>query len=161
MQTLKPYMPRGMQVDQLADFMNKTVMGRVDTEGLKPIRDAWKGPLVIKGLINEQDVEAAIEIGADGVIISNHGGRQLDAGESPVEPLQRIAKKYAGRITIMMDSGLRSGTHIASALASGAQFTFLGRPFVYGLGALGQKGGIHTINCLRRQLEPGDESVRL
>lgn len=109
MQTLKPYMPRGMQVDQLADFMNKTVMGRVDTEGLKPIRDAWKGPLVIKGLINEQDVEAAIEIGADGVIISNHGGRQLDAGESPVEPLQRIAKKYAGRITIMMDSGLPLG----------------------------------------------------
>ncbi|MBU2887510.1 alpha-hydroxy-acid oxidizing protein [Gilvimarinus agarilyticus] len=153
MQTLKPYMPKGMPVDQLAEFMNKTVMGRVDIDGLKPIRDAWQGPLVIKGLINERDVEAAIQIGADGVIMSNHGGRQLDAGESPVEPLQRVAKKYGDQIKILMDSGLRSGTNIASALACGAEFTFLGRPFVYGLGALGKKGGVHTINCLHKQME--------
>jgi len=152
METLKPYMPKGMPTDQLAEFMNKTVMGRVDIEGLKPIRELWKGPLVIKGLINELDVEAAISLGADGVVISNHGARQLDAGESPVEPLQRISKKYGDKIKIMMDSGLRSGTNIAGALASGADFTFLGRPFVYGVGALGNKGGIHTINSLTLQL---------
>lgn len=152
METLKPYMPKGMPTDELAAFMNKTVMGRVDIEGLKPIRDSWKGPLVIKGLVNEHDVEAAIELGADAVIISNHGGRQLDASESPVEPLQRIAKKYRNKIKIFMDSGLRSGTNIASALASGADFTFLGRPFVYGVGALGDQGGIHTINSLALQV---------
>ncbi|UUO24194.1 alpha-hydroxy-acid oxidizing protein [Colwellia sp. M166] len=152
METLKPYMPKGMPTDQLAAFMNKTVMGRVDIEGLKPIRELWKGPLVIKGLINEVDVEAAISLGADAVVISNHGARQLDAGESPVEPLQRIAKKHGDKIKIFMDSGLRSGTNIAGALASGADFTFLGRPFVYGVGALGDKGGIHTINSLTLQL---------
>jgi len=152
METLKPYMPKDMPTDQLAAFMNKTVMGRVDIDGLKPIRDQWQGPLVVKGLINERDVEAAISLGADAVIISNHGARQLDAGESPVEPLQRISQKYGDKIKIFMDSGLRSGTNIAGALASGADFTFLGRPFVYGVGALGHKGGIHTINSLTLQL---------
>ncbi|HCV05748.1 alpha-hydroxy-acid oxidizing protein [Pseudoalteromonas sp. APAL1] len=152
MQTLKPYMPKDMPTDELAAFMNKTVMGRVDIEGLKPIRDMWQGPLVIKGLISEQDVKSAIELGADAVVISNHGGRQLDAGESPVKPLQTIASKYSKDMKIFMDSGLRSGTNIVSALASGADFTFLGRPFVYGVGALGDKGGIHTINALMMQV---------
>ncbi|MEP1446207.1 MAG: alpha-hydroxy acid oxidase [Paraglaciecola sp.] len=153
MQTLKPYMPKGMPTDQLAAFMNKTVMGRVDIDGLKPIRDFWQGPLVIKGLINQEDVAAAISLGADAVVMSNHGARQLDVGESPVAPLQQAAAKYAKDIKIFMDSGLRSGTNIASALACGADFTFLGRPFVYGVGALGEKGGVHTINCLKIQLE--------
>ena len=152
MQTLKPYMPKNMPTDELAAFMNKTVMGRVDIEGLKPIRDFWQGPLVIKGLINEADVAKAVELGADGVIMSNHGGRQLDAGESPIKPLQKVSEKYKGKIKIMMDSGLRSGTNIAGALASGADFTFLGRPFVYGVGALGNKGGYHVINSLTLQL---------
>ncbi|MDC3191069.1 alpha-hydroxy-acid oxidizing protein [Pseudoalteromonas elyakovii] len=152
METLKPYMPKNMPTDELAAFMNKTVMGRVDLEGLKPIRDLWQGPLIIKGLINESDVQAAIALGADGVVMSNHGARQLDAGESPVKPLQTVAAKYSKDIKIFMDSGLRSGTNIVSALASGADFTFLGRPFVYGVGALGNKGGIHTINALMMQI---------
>ena len=88
-------MPEGMSSNELADFMNKTVMGSVDLEGLKPIRDMWQGPLVIKGLINQRDVQKAIELGADGVIISNHGGRQLDVGESPIKPLKNISEKYA------------------------------------------------------------------
>ncbi len=165
MQTLKPYMSPGMPVDDLMDFMNKTVMGRVDIEGLKPIRDFWKGPMVVKGLINEEDVKDAISLGADGVVISNHGARQLDNGEAPVEPLKRISKKYHKDLKIFMDSGLRSGSNIAAALACGADFTFLGRPFVYGVGALGKKGGVHTINSLRIQLEQvmnqlGCESVK-
>ncbi|MCV6605200.1 MAG: alpha-hydroxy-acid oxidizing protein, partial [Porticoccaceae bacterium] len=130
MQTLKPYMPKNMPTDQLAAFMNKTVMGRVDIEGLKPIRDFWKGPLVVKGLINEKDVASAISLGADAVVMSNHGARQLDQGESPVPALKKAAKQYGDRIKIFMDSGLRSGTNIASAMACGADFTFLGRPFV-------------------------------
>ncbi len=153
METLKPYMLKNMPPDNLAAFMNKTVMGRVDIEGLKPIRDFWKGPLVVKGLVNEEDVKSAIELGADAVVLSNHGARQLDVGESPVEPLKRISKKYAKDIKIFMDSGLRSGPNIASALACGADFTFLGRPFAYGVGALGNKGGVHTINILKMQLE--------
>jgi isopentenyl diphosphate isomerase/L-lactate dehydrogenase-like FMN-dependent dehydrogenase len=153
MQTLKPYMQKGMPTDQLAAFMNKTVMGRVDIEGLKPIRDFWQGPLVIKGLINQDDVAATISLGADAVVMSNHGARQLDVGESPVQPLQKASAQYGKDIKIFMDSGLRSGSNIASALACGADFTFLGRPFVYSVGALGKKGGIHMINCLKIQLE--------
>ena len=152
MQTLKPYMPKNLPTDQLAAFMNKTVMGRVDMEGLKPIRDFWKGPLVVKGLINMKDVATAIELGVDAVVMSNHGARQLDVGESPVPALKQAAKQYGDKIKIFMDSGLRSGTNIACALACGADFTFLGRPFVYGVGALGDKGGIHTINMLATQL---------
>ena len=153
METLKPYMPKNLPVDGLADFMNKTVMGRVDIEGLKPIRDFWDGPLIVKGLINEEDVASAISLGAEAVVMSNHGARQLDNGESPVEPLKRVSKKYGKDIKIFMDSGLRSGSNIAAALACGADFTFMGRPFVYGVGALGAKGGVHTINSLRIQLE--------
>ncbi|KPM75833.1 MULTISPECIES: alpha-hydroxy acid oxidase [Pseudoalteromonas] len=152
METLVKYMPKDMPTDELAAFMNKTVMGRVDIEGLKPLRDMWQGPLVIKGLINEDDVAHAISLGADGVIISNHGARQLDASESAISPLHSISKKYGDKIKIFMDSGLRSGTNIVSALASGAEFTFLGRPFVYGVGALGQQGGVHTINALTLQI---------
>lgn len=153
METLKPYMPKGMPTDELAAFMNNTVMGRVDIDGLKPIRDSWQGPLVVKGLINEKDVASAVELGADAVVMSNHGGRQLDVGESPVGPLKNASRKYGDKIKIFMDSGLRSGSNIASALACGADFTFLGRPFVYGVGALGDKGGLHTINSLTLQLQ--------
>ena len=153
METLKPYMPKNMPTDELAAFMNKTVMGRVDIEGLKPIRDHWQGPLVIKGLINERDVASAVSLGADAVVVSNHGGRQLDVGEAPVDPTLRITQKYGDQLKIFMDSGLRSGSDIARALACGADFTFLGRPFVYGVGALGNQGGAHTINCLTLQLE--------
>lgn len=152
MMTLKPYMPKKMSNDQFESFLNKAVMGPVTIDGLKPIRDYWQGPLVIKGLINESDVKLAVELGADGVVISNHGARQLDNSESPIVPLQRISQKYGDKIKIFMDSGLRSGSNIASALASGADFTFLGRPFVYGVAALANKGGLHTINALTLQL---------
>lgn len=153
MENIKPYMPKGMPTSDLADFMNKTVMGRVDIEGLKPIRDIWQGPLIIKGLMCEMDVQRAIELGADAVVMSNHGGRQLDVGESPIEPLKNASQKYGDQIKIFMDSGLRSGSNIASALACGADLTFLGRAFVYGVAALGEQGGIHTINMLKMQLE--------
>ncbi|MFT6897749.1 MAG: isopentenyl diphosphate isomerase/L-lactate dehydrogenase-like FMN-dependent dehydrogenase [Paraglaciecola sp.] len=160
MQTLKPYMPANMPVDQLAAFMNNTVMGKVDMESLKPIRDSWKGPLVIKGLVNEVDVRHAISLGADAVVLSNHGARQLDAGESPLQTMAQIVDKYGHQIRIFMDSGLRSGSHVACALAKGADFTFLGRTFVYGVGALGDKGGIHTINMLKKQLQQTMEQLR-
>ncbi|MCL1077940.1 alpha-hydroxy-acid oxidizing protein [Parashewanella spongiae] len=153
MQTLKPYMPKNLPADQLASFMNKTVMGRVDFEALKPLREQWNGPLVLKGLTHVDDVAAAVELGADGVVISNHGGRQLDIGVAPISVLPEISKKHASNIKIFMDSGLRNGPDIATALASGADLTFLGRPFLYGLGALGEKGAYHLINSLEQQLQ--------
>lgn len=152
-ETLKPYMPKGLDLGQLGKFMDETFSGRLNEERIKPIRDMWKGKLVLKGVANEVDVKKAISLGIDGVIVSNHGGRQLDAGESSIKPLKIIAEKYGDQIEVMMDSGLRSGPDIARTLANGAKFTFLGRSFMYGVAALGKKGGDHTISLLKVQLQ--------
>lgn len=157
--TLKPYLPGGMNLKHLGLFMNKTFTGRLNEEKIKPIRDQWKGKLVLKGVASEEDVEKAIALGIDGIIVSNHGGRQLDAGESTIKPLSRISQKYQGQIKIMMDSGIRTGPDIACSLASGAEFTFLGRSFMYGVSALGKEGGHHTISILKKQLQQVMEQV--
>ncbi|MGB5555301.1 MAG: alpha-hydroxy-acid oxidizing protein, partial [Flavobacteriaceae bacterium] len=94
-----------------------------------------------------------IRMGFDGIIVSNHGGRQLDAAQSTINSLSEIASKYSDQIEIMMDSGLRSGPDIARTMASGAKFTFMGRSFLYGCGALGTKGGNHTITMLKTQFK--------
>src|SRR6185312_7377128 len=104
-QVLKPYMPKGMNMHHLGLFMNKTFNGRLNEEKVAAIRDMWKGKLVLKGIVNEMDAEKAIQLGIDGIIVSNHGGRQLDAGESTIHSLKRIVEKYRDKITIMMDSG--------------------------------------------------------
>ena len=158
-ETLKPYMPKGLDLAQLGKFMDQTFSGRLNEEKIKPIRDMWKGKLVIKGVANEADAESAIKLGLDGIIVSNHGGRQLDAGESTIKPLTRIAEKYGKQIKVMMDSGLRGGPDIARTMASGAEFTCMGRSFMYGVAALGAKGGDHTISLLKTELQQVMEQI--
>ncbi|MGB5420414.1 alpha-hydroxy acid oxidase [Algibacter sp.] len=152
-ETLKPYMPKGLDLKQLGKFMDQTFSGRLNEEKIKPIRDMWKGKLVLKGVASEFDTEEAIRLGLDGIIVSNHGGRQLDAGQSTVKPLSTIAEKYGDQIEVMMDSGIRSGPDVARAMASGAKFTFMGRSFMYGVSALGKNGGNHTISLLKTELQ--------
>jgi len=158
-ETLKPYMPKNLDLKQLGKFMDETFSGRLNEEKIKPIRDVWKGKLVLKGVANEADAEKAVSLGLDGIIVSNHGGRQLDAGESTIKPLTRIAKSYGEKITVMMDSGLRSGPDIARTLASGAKFTFMGRSFMYGVAALGNEGGNHSISLLKTELQQVMEQI--
>ena len=122
-------------------------------------RDMWKGKLVLKGVASEEDTERAIALGLDGIIVSNHGGRQLDAGQSTIKPMAQIAAKYGDKIKVMMDSGMRSGPDIARTLASGAEFAFMGRSFMYGVAALGNDGGNHTISILKRQLQQVMEQI--
>jgi len=150
---LEPYMPKGLDLKQLGKFMDDTFSGRLNAEKIKPIRDMWKGKLVIKGVASEYDAEEAIRLGLDGIIVSNHGGRQLDAGQAAIKPLPTIAEKYGDQIEVMMDSGIRSGPDVARAMASGAKFTFMGRSFMYGVSALGKKGGNHTISLLKTELQ--------
>ncbi|MEM1220118.1 MAG: alpha-hydroxy acid oxidase [Bacteroidota bacterium] len=157
--TLKPYIPKGLSLKHLGLFMNKTFSGRMNPDRIKPIRDQWTGKLVLKGVTSEEDVEKAIALGLDGIIVSNHGGRQLDRGESTIKPLSRIAQTYKDKITVMMDSGIRTGPDIAAAMASGADFTFLGRSFMYGVAALGEAGGNHTIHILKKQLRQVMEQI--
>ena len=152
-ETLKPYTPEGLNLKQLGQFMDKTFSGRLNEERIKPIRDKWKGKLVLKGVASEQDTQDAIRMGFDGIIVSNHGGRQLDAAQSTINSLSEITAKYSDQIEIMMDSGLRSGPDIARTMASGAKFTFMGRSFLYGCGALGNRGGDHTILMLKTQFK--------
>jgi L-lactate dehydrogenase (cytochrome) len=151
--TLKPYTPEGLNLKQLGYFMDKTFSGKLNSEKIKPIRDRWKGKLVLKGVASEQDVQDAIQMGFDGIILSNHGGRQLDASESSISVLQRLEKKYGNQIEMMIDSGLRSGPDIARSLASGAKFTFMGRSFMYAVAALGNQGGDHALSILKTQFQ--------
>ena len=157
--TMEPYIPEGMDMHHLGLFMDQTFNGRLNEGRIKALRDKWKGNLVIKGLSSEEDIQKAIRLGLDGVIVSNHGGRQHDSGPSAINVLQELAPKYKDKITIMMDSGLRSGPDIARTLASGAAFTFLGRAFNYGTAALGKDGGRHTISILKRQLQQVMEQI--
>ncbi|TAE35937.1 MAG: alpha-hydroxy-acid oxidizing protein [Runella slithyformis] len=150
---MKKYMPKGLNMKQLGLYMNQTFSGRLNEEKIAPIRDRWKGKVVLKGVASEEDTERAIRLGLDGIIVSNHGGRQLDAGQSSIKSLEPIVEKYKNQIKIMIDSGLRSGPDIARALASGAEFTFLGRTFMYGVAALGNEGGDKTIGLLKTQLK--------
>ncbi len=158
-ETLKPYIPKGLDMKQLGQFMDRTFNGRLNEDKIKAIRDKWKGKIVLKGVASEEDTQLAIKLGLDGIIVSNHGGRQLDAGQSSIAPMMTIAEKYKGQIKVMMDSGMRSGPDIARSLAAGAEFAFLGRTFMYGVAALGAQGGDHTIAILKTQLQQVMEQI--
>ena len=156
---LVPYMPDGLDLAGLGRFMDGFFQKRMTPEKISYIRDRWKGKLVLKGVSTPEDAETAFRLGLDGIVVSNHGGRQLDAGPSSIAALQQIAPTYASKMTVMLDSGLRSGPDIARSLASGAAFTFLGRPFMYGVGALGDRGGSHVAGLLKTQLRQVMEQV--
>ena len=114
---------------------------------VEAIRRQWKGRFVLKGIMSPADARRAREAGIDGIIVSNHGGRQLDATVSPLRVLPAIAAE-AGNMTVMMDSGVRRGTHVLKALALGARFVFVGRPFNYAAAIAGEEGVRHAIALL-------------
>ena len=151
-ETLKPYMPKKLNLSQLAKFMDATFSGRLNEEKIKKIRDLWKGKLVLKGAESIEDVEIACQLGLDGVIVSNHGGRQVDVGQATIDSIKTIAPLYKDKITLMMDSGIRGGADVARVMSTGVDFSFMGRTFMYGVSALGKKGGYHTISMLKTQL---------
>jgi L-lactate dehydrogenase (cytochrome) len=126
--------------------------GRLKWTDLHRIREKWQGTLVVKGILHVEDARLAREHGADGIIISNHGGRQLDAAISPL-PLIPEIKAVSGPMTLMVDSGFRRGTDVLKALALGADFVFLGRPFAYAAAARGEAGVRHAIELLRREID--------
>jgi 4-hydroxymandelate oxidase len=120
---------------------------------LEWLRSVAGVPVLIKGVLSPEDGKRAVERGADGVIVSNHGGRNLDTVPATIEALPRVVDAVAGRIPVMLDSGVRRGTDVLMALALGAKAVFVGRPYVYGLAAGGAKGVERVINILRDELE--------
>jgi (S)-mandelate dehydrogenase len=125
----------------------------IDWDDVARLRDLWKRRLLIKGVLDAADVERAIRAGCDGVVLTNHGGRQLDACVAPLEVLPEIARAYGERTTILVDSGFRRGSDVAKAIALGAHAVMIGRATLYGVAAGGEAGASHAIEILRSELD--------
>jgi L-lactate dehydrogenase (cytochrome) len=121
-------------------------------EDMRWLREQWQGKLVIKGILHPEDARNARAVGADGIIVSNHGGRQLDGAIAPIEALPEIVAATP-ELTVMVDSGFRRGTDVLKALALGARFVFVGRPAMYGLALNGQQGAVHALRLLQKEID--------
>ncbi len=146
------YAERGAPIMSGSVLRDFSARDHLDWKHLELIRKRWKGHLVVKGLLAVADAKIARASGADGVIVSNHGGRQLDGAVSPVRVLSEIAEALAGSIPVMMDSGVRRGTDVLKALALGAQFVFVGRPFLYAAAVGGSEGVRHAVKILYEEV---------
>jgi L-lactate dehydrogenase (cytochrome) len=133
----------------LRDYSDR---GRLDWRHWRLVREMWKGTLVIKGILDPRDAKRAQELGADGVIVSNHGGRQLDGAVAPLRVLPAIVAA-CGDIPVMIDGGLRRGTDVLKALALGARFVFVGRPFGFAAAVAGEAGVRHAIEILASEID--------
>ena len=149
---LQKYADSG-DMNQFLAFVSQELNGTLDWEYVKTVRDEWDGPLVLKGILDPVDAEQAIRLGVDGILVSNHGGRQLDAAPAAIEQLPAVAAAVRGRAPVLFDSGVRSGLDVARAIALGADFVLLGRAFMYGVAALGERGGAHVADVLSADLE--------
>lgn len=122
-------------------------------EDLKLLRQHWDGPIVLKGVLRVEDAKLAQKHGMDGIIVSNHGGRQLDGSVTPLEMLPEIVDEVGGELTVMLDSGIRTGSDMIKALALGAKAVFVGRPALYGLGIAGKEGAKAVLAGLLADLD--------
>ena len=133
-------------------FRRKESRGATDWNTLKRVREAWKGKLIIKGVMNSEDALKIKEAGADAIQVSNHGGRQLDSATASINALPLIRKALGDDFPILFDSGIRSGSDILRALALGANFVMFGRPLMYAIGADGARGLRRIINLIKEEL---------
>lgn len=148
---LEKYIDGGDMRDMLS-FIGEGLGGTLDWTYLEAVREAWDGPVVLKGVLDVAEALQAVAIGYDGVMVSNHGGRQFDGAPAAITVLPVIARAVGHQAKVLFDSGARSGLDIARALALGADFVLLGRAFMYGVAALGARGGHHTAGILHADL---------
>lgn len=125
----------------------------LDWDRIREFRKMWDGPLIIKGIIDPRDALEALNVGADAIIVSNHGGRQLDGALSSIRALPDIMDAVGDKIEVHLDSGIRSGQDVLKALALGAKGTYIGRAYVYGLGAMGETGVTKALEIIHKELE--------
>ncbi len=150
---LLPYVGKNATLAEAAMFARNFMAGAFTWDEVARYRDRWKRPLVVKGILHPQDAEQAVALGVDGIVVSNHGGRQIDALPPPIDVLPAIAATVGSRATVLMDSGVRSGVDIARALALGAGAAMAGKAFLWGVGALGEAGPAHVIDLLTDELK--------
>jgi (S)-mandelate dehydrogenase len=136
-----------------ARYLGTQICARFDWEDVVRVRARWQGKLVLKGILCVEDARRAAEVGADGIVLSNHGGRQLDSCVSGVELLPAVAAEVGDRITVLVDGGFRRGSDVLKAIALGAHGVMIGRAVLYGLAAGGQAGARHALGLLRAEME--------
>ncbi|WP_026261747.1 alpha-hydroxy acid oxidase [Kiloniella laminariae] len=126
---------------------------KLSWEDVAWIKERWGGKLILKGILDAEDAVMSLQTGADAIIVSNHGGRQLDGAISSIEALPEIVAAVGDKVEIHMDGGIRSGQDVLKAVALGAKGTYIGRPFLYGLGAMGKAGVTKTLDIIRSELD--------
>lgn len=149
----QPYAKSGASAAEVADFMSSQTPSSQTWQDFEAYRRLWPGKLVVKGVMHMEDARRLAEMGVDGIMVSNHGARQLDRAPSPLEVLLPIAQAVGSRVTVMFDSGIRRGSDIVIARCLGARFAFLGRATLYGCAAGGVAGAKRAIDILRDEVD--------
>lgn len=149
---ISTYLHREIGLEDYIGWLNNNFDPSLSWSDLEWIRNFWKGPLLIKGILDPEDAKDAATFGANGIIVSNHGGRQLDGVLSTAKALPLIADKVSSDLTLLVDSGIRSGLDVVRMLALGAQAVLIGRPTVYALAARGQAGVEHMLDIIRNEM---------
>jgi L-lactate dehydrogenase (cytochrome) len=137
----------------LMDWTAQQFDPTLDWDKIKQIKDEWGGKVILKGILDAEDAKMALNVGADAIIVSNHGGRQLDGALSSIKALPAILDAVGDKVEVHMDGGIRSGQDILKAVALGAKGTYIGRTFIYGLGAMGEAGVTKALKVLHKEMD--------
>ncbi|NKW71965.1 alpha-hydroxy-acid oxidizing protein [Rhodobacteraceae bacterium R_SAG10] len=140
-------------ISSLMEWTSEQFDLQLDWKKVAQIREMWDGPLILKGINDPEDAKMALSIGADAIIVSNHGGRQLDGAQSSIRALGAIVDAVGDRIELHLDSGIRTGQDVLKALALGAVGTYIGRAYIYGLGAMGEAGVTRALEIIQNELD--------
>ena len=152
MSNVSEFLPRGADAAMMAEFTRSRRNPLLNWDDMAFIKREWGGPMLIKGVLTAADTRLAVEAGADGVVVSNHGGRQLDGSLAAIEALPEVVEA-AGSAVVMLDGGVRRGSDIVKAIALGARGVLLGRATLYGVAAAGQAGAARALTILRTEVD--------
>jgi (S)-mandelate dehydrogenase len=147
------YVGENASLSDMIDFAQREMTGIFTWDELARYRDCWKGPMIAKGIMHPADAEKAVSIGFDGIVVSNHGGRQIEALPAPIDCLPGIVRAVGKKAIVLFDSGIQSGTDVVRALALGARAVFAGKALLWGLGALGANGAEYVLRLLQEETQ--------
>lgn len=134
-------------------WSNENYDPQLDWGKVRQLRDKWGGKLILKGILDAEDARMALDVGADAILVSNHGGRQLDGALSTIRSLPQVVRAVGDQMEVYLDGGIRSGQDVLKALAMGAKSTFIGRSYLYGLGAMGQAGVTSALQVIQKEID--------